>query len=121
MISSEHLVSEQVLYLLEEVLPVGVLLVGDSHIQGVLEYRDHVGTVGRTHKVEWDTQILNELVLSLRGTLINVDLVSNDDARHVWALSAHLFVPTLQVLVGHLARRVKDKNGGMCAEVVGRV
>lgn len=107
MISSEHLVSEQVLYLLEEVLPVGVLFVGNGHIQGVLENRDHVGTVGRTHKVEGHAQVFNELVLPLRGTLINVDFVSNDDARHVWALSAHLFVPTLQVLVGHLARRVK--------------
>ena len=102
--------SEKLLHVLEEILPVRIILVLDCHVESLPKNSDDVGSVCRRHKIEGYTQILHKLVLSLRGSLIDVDLVCDNDAWNVWGMMSHLLVPTLQVLVSHLARGVKDKD-----------
>ncbi len=111
-------VLEQLHDLIHEVVFVWILLVLNSHVEGLLEDLDNVRSVRGAHKVKRHLQIFHKLVLSLRSSLVNIDLIGNNNARNMRAVVPHLFVPMLQILISDAPIRVKDEDSNMGAEEV---
>lgn len=101
-------VLQQVHHVLHEVLVIRIFLVFYCHVQGVSEDRDHVRSISSRHKLEGNAQILHELVFPLGGSFVNVNLIGDHDAGNAGAEGPHLFVPSLQVLVGNFSTCIKN-------------
>ena len=109
---------QQVKHVVHEVVLVRIFLVFYCHIQRIFKYLYNISPISSGNEVERNSELFHELILPLRGSLINIDLICNDDARNGRTMVPHLLVPVLQVLVGNPSVGVKNQNAAVGTEVV---
>ena len=114
-------VVKQVQNIVHKVILMRVFLVVKSSFQCLLEDRYDISAISSRDEFKGALDFLEELVATVDGLLLQVNLICNADAGDMGALIPHLGVPVAQIGVGHFARHVEDHDAYVGTEVVRRV
>lgn len=109
---------EQIKHFTHEVVLMRIRLIVHGQIESPLKHGNNISAISSRYKVKFTSNLLNELILACSGLFVHVYFVGDHHAGNVGALYTHLFVPTLQILIGDLAARIEDKDHGVCTKVI---